>query len=339
MRRLGIAFSLLFLLLVCAGYYTYSKFRNYFQSPGSLSQTKILVIPPGKGLAQIANLLVTEGVIKDSFAFYWGVRLQQKGRQLKAGEYEFPAAISPKQVVDLLISGKVYQHKITIPEGLTTDQILKEIKQSDILSGPISNPPMEGSLLPETYLFMRGDTRQALIERMQKDQNKILDQLWQNRSSDCPFKTKKEAIILASIVEKETALPKERPLIAAVFLNRLQKGMLLQSDPTVTYLLHKQSERPLNQALTKMDLKIKSPYNTYVYKGLPPGPICNPGKASLKAVFHPAPSQALYFVADGSGGHVFSTSLKEHQKNHRKWRKIRLERLKIQRAEANKDKS
>ena len=222
-----------------------------------------------------------------------------------------------------LFQEKVYQHKFTAAEGLTTAQIVEHLSSLTALEGQIQKLPEEGTLLPETYYFSQGDLRQKIIKRMETAQKIFMDRLWRTRPLDSPFQTKTEALILASIVEKETGLPQERPLIAAVFINRLKKGMALQSDPTISYILHKEQGRTLNEGLTKNDLKYSSPFNTYQNRGLPPHPICNPGQASLEAVFKPAPSKALYFVADGTGGHVFSTTLKEHQKNHAKWRKIR----------------
>lgn len=330
MKRLALAFSLVFILLCLLSSLGFYHFSRTFTERGSLSTDRLLSIPQGATLNEISRLLEKEGIIKDAFVFYWGARLKGDGGRLQAGEYEFKAAMSPQDVLALLVSGKVYQHKYTAAEGLTSEKIIEQIKALEPLVGDIARIPEEGALLPETYLFSRGETRQKLVNRMTAARNALLETLWRNRPSQCPFHTQEEAVVLASIVEKETALAQERPLIAAVFLNRLRKQMPLQSDPTVVYVLYKEKAYSLNHGLSKADLGYESPYNTYLHKGLPPTPICNPGKASLKAVFYPALSDALYFVADGTGGHIFSETLKMHQVNHAKWRKIRKELKKEQ---------
>lgn len=325
MKRLLLAFSLLFIVVLGLGYHFFHQFKQEFCAPGSLKISKIVLVPSGVGLNRISEVLAQEGIIRDAFVFLWGVRFQGKARELKAGEFEFQPLVSPEEVMNILISGRTYTYKFTVAEGLTTEEILREIHQIKVLEGDILKLPNEGDLLPETYHFTRGYSRQSLVKRMRESKEAMLENLWKNRSPDCPFKTKEEALIIASIVEKETGLPEERPLIAAVFINRLKKKMMLQSDPTISYILHKEQGRPLNQGLSKEDLKYNSPFNTYLNAGLPPAPICNPGKESLIAVFYPKDSEVLYFVANGKGGHTFSSSLKNHQKNHAHWRKVRKE--------------
>jgi UPF0755 protein len=230
-----------------------------------------------------------------------------------------------REAVALLTSGKTIVHRLTLPEGVMSAEAAALIAAAEPLVGEIGTIPPEGSLLPETYHFSRGDTRSDLIARMQAAQDEVLAELWPTRSDDLPFDTRREAVILASIVEKETGVAEERPLVASVFINRLRKEMRLQSDPTVVYGLT-DGEGPLGRALTRADLEIATPYNTYLIDGLPPGPIANPGRASLAAVLSPAESEYLYFVADGSGGHAFAKTLTQHNRNVANWRKIRRDR-------------
>lgn len=324
-------FGIGIMLTGLVGYGFFKKLEKDFQVPGPLTKAQILDIPSGLGILQIGMLLHEQGIIWDPLPFVWmsrwhtmvKERTHHKKETLKAGEYEISAKASAKEIYEALLSGKVYLHKITVSEGMTSAQIMDLLNGLPTLSGTLCPDLPEGTLLPETYLFPKGESRQALITRMKKAQEDFLDPLWTERSPQCGFKNKHEAIVLASIVEKETALPQERSRIASVFINRLHHQMLLQSDPTVAYVLHKEQGRPLNQGLSKEDLKIESPLNTYRHAGLPPVPICNPGKASLWAVFHPETTTFLYFVADGTGGHVFSSTLTQHVKNHQHWRKIR----------------
>lgn len=221
-----------------------------------------------------------------------------------------------------LVEGDTVVRKVTVPEGLTSTEIVALINEAEGLSGEIESVPPEGSLLPETFHFTYGDPRNALIERMQADMKRLLDGLWEGRAEDLPISTPEEAVILASIIEKETAVAGERPQVASVFVNRLNRGMPLQSDPTVVYALT-DGEGPLGRPLTRQDWKVDSPYNTYANSGLPPGPIANPGRESLEAALQPAETEFLYFVADGSGGHAFAKTLAEHNRNVAKWRRIR----------------
>ncbi len=243
------------------------------------------------------------------------------GSRLKAGEYEFPAKASIDQVLSIITSGRVKTYKLTVPEGWTTQMAVARVTENDVLTGEVAAMPVEGAIMPETYVFRRGLTRQKMLDDMQAAQTKMLDELWSARAVSDTVKTKEQAVTLASIVEKETAIPEERPLIASVFHNRLKQGMRLQSDPTIIYGLVG-GKGKLDRGLTKDDLASDTAYNTYKIDGLPPGPIANPGRASLEAVLNPPDTGYLYFVADGSGGHAFAKTLEEHNANVAKWRAI-----------------
>jgi UPF0755 protein len=260
-------------------------------------------------------------VIRDSLVFAAGVRVYGEERPLQAGEYQFAARVSMRLVMEQMIDGVTVKHRLTIPEGLTSAEIVALVAAAPDLEGSVPAAlPADGSLLPETYFFSKGDTREQLIERMRKGMSDTLAELWPARDGAVPLKTIAEAVTLASIVEKETGLATERPHVASVFFNRLAQGMPLQSDPTVIYALTG-GKGPLGRALLRADLQFASPYNTYANAGLPPGPIANPGRASLEAVLHPASTKDLYFVADGSGGHAFAATLDEHNRNVAAWRK------------------
>jgi UPF0755 protein len=241
---------------------------------------------------------------------------------LKAGEYALEPGMSPAAIMALLKSGKVVLHPVAVPEGLTVHEVLDLLAAADILSGDLPPPPAEGSLLPDTWLVPRGEARTAMVERMRSAMAAELAKVWAARQPDLPLRTPEEVLVLASIIEKETAVPAEYPLVAGVFANRLRRGMPLQTDPTVIYALAK-GKGPLGRELTRADLQLDHPYNTYRIPGLPPGPIANPGRAALAAAVAPAAVDYLYFVADGSGGHAFATTLAEHNRNVAKWRKLR----------------
>jgi UPF0755 protein len=247
-------------------------------------------------------------------------------KPIKAGEYEIPAHISMQALVDLLQSGKVVQRRLTVPEGSTTAEVVEQVRKTEALAGEITLDLKEGDLLPETYFYSRDDTRDGLLSRMKEAMDKTLDEAWRKRAAGLPLVTRREALVLASIIEKETAIPAERPRVAAVYLNRLRRRMKLESDPTVIYGLTG-GKGLLNRDLTRADLMSTSPYNTYMVTGLPPGPICNPGRASIVAATTPAPrDRSLYFVADGQGGHAFAANLLEHNRNVERWRQIQRER-------------
>ena len=314
-----------FIVLVGFGFIlggTVAWFWHAFNAAGPLTEEKIVVIPKGIGTSGIAKVLADAGVIDNPLVFKLGGRLTvADGQPLHAGEFKFPAAVSARGAIRVLIEGKAVLHRLTVAEGLTVSEIYEELAAVPQLDGPLPPPPGEGSLLPETYFFVLGDSRGQMVARMQGDMSAALAELWPTRDPDLPLASPREAVILASVVEKETAKDAERPRIAAVFYNRIKKGMALQSDPTVIFALT-QGKSKLDHALTGSELKTDSPYNTYLVAGLPPGPIANPGLAALKAVLHPAKTKELYFVADGTGGHAFAETLEQHQKNVAKWRKF-----------------
>jgi len=311
--------GLFLLVLVAAGVGGYFVWREMTR-PGPLAEDAVVLFEPGTSVASMADKLHYVGAIRYSELFRATVRLRGDGGALKAGEYEIPAGASINDIIDLLVEGKSILHYLTAPEGRTTQQILRLIAEDETLVGDITVMASEGDLLPETYAFTRGRTRDEMIREMMKAQDAAIDQLWRARAMDLPYTTPEEAIILASIVEKETGVAGERPLIAAVFVNRLKKRMRLQSDPTVIYGIT-QGE-PLGRGLRVSELERATPYNTYVIPGLPPTPIANPGRAAIEAVLNPADSNALYFVADGTGGHVFADTLAEHNRNVAEWRRI-----------------
>jgi UPF0755 protein len=306
-------FTLLLLaLLVGGGAAVIGKSR--FEAPGPLEEEKVVNIPRA-GMMEIADLLKREGVIDEHRLVFIGGVLALKARsELKAGEYVFPKHASVRDVVETIMEGKVVQHQLTIPEGLTSEQIVARLLESDILAGNIKDVPREGSLLPDGYHFNRGFTREQIIRRMRDAQDRLVREAWERRNPDLPLKSPDQLVILASIIEKETGRPEERTRIAAVFANRLKQKMKLQTDPTVIYGLV-YGKGSLGHPLTKSELAQSTPYNTYMIDGLPPGPICNPGRASIEAAANPARTKELYFAADGSGGHAFAETYDQHLKN------------------------
>jgi UPF0755 protein len=312
--------GLLFLVLLVGGG-SVAWFWNAFNANGPLQDETVLVIPKGSGVNAIADLLAKEGVIESALVFKIGVKFFSDNQPLHAGEFRFPTAASPRGAMQVLIEGKSVLHRITFAEGWTVKEIFDVLGQSPLLDGPLPPMPAEGTLLPETYFFVRGDSRGAIVDRMKTNMTDTLNALWAKRDEGIAVETPAEAVILASIVEKETGQKDERARVAAVFHNRLKKGMSLQSDPTVIYAVTL-GKAPLGRDLTYADLKIDSPYNTYVVAGLPPAPIANPGVAALTAVLHPKKTKELYFVADGTGGHAFAETMDGHVKNVAKWRKI-----------------
>ena len=288
--------------------------KQRFEAPGPLTQDKVVNIPRGLGIRDIADLLAREGVIDQPWVFVGGVLVLKARGDLKHGEYRFVKSASLADVVNTIVENKVVQHALTIPEGLTSEQIVAKLLENDALSGQIKEIPREGTLLPETYKFTRGMSREQIIQRMQQAHKRLLAEIWDHRTPDLPIKTPEQLVTLASIVEKETAKPDERSRVAAVFVNRLKNKMKLQSDPTIIYGLTG-GKGSLGRPILKSEIEQPTPYNTYVIDGLPPGPIANPGRASLEAAASPARTKDLYFVADGTGGHVFSDNYAEHQKN------------------------
>ena len=279
-------------------------------------------IEPGQGMTSIARQLKAEDVIHDDTIFRIWARFTGQHTKLRAGEFDIPAHANTQDVLNILQSGKTVVHKITLAEGITVAEALELIDNADGLSGYVSSIPEDGMLLPETYYYSWGDTRDDLVRRMSDAMSDLVREQWDGRPDNFILNSPMELVVLASIVEKETGLAHERPMVAGVFLNRLRKGMRLQSDPTVVYALT-HGQGALGRALTRKDLKTDSPYNTYQIKGLPPKPIANPGRDAILAVMNPAETDALYFVADGTGGHVFARTLEEHNRNVAAWRRFK----------------
>jgi len=288
--------------------------KQRFEAPGPSPEDRIVNIPRGAGIRDIADVLMHEGVIDQPWVFIGGVLVLKAREDLKAGEYQFKAHASLRDVVATIVEGRVVPHQFTIPEGLTSEQIVARLLDDDVLTGNIKEIPREGSLLPDTYNFTRGVTREQMIQRMQQAQQRVVKEIWDRRSPDLPIKTPDQLVILASLVEKETGKPEERTRVAAVFVNRLKQKMRLQSDPTIIYGLVG-GKGTLGRPIMKSEIDQPTPYNTYQIDGLPPGPIGNPGRASLEAAANPARTRELYFVADGTGGHAFAETYEQHQKN------------------------
>ncbi|MFG1461371.1 endolytic transglycosylase MltG [Xanthobacter sp. DSM 24535] len=291
-----------------------------YAAPGPLAAEKNVLIPRGQGARDIAELLERQGVIDNWLLFMVAQQLAHRGQPLQAGEYIFKPHVPLEAVLDAMAEGRVVQHQITIPEGLTTQQIVERLTNSELLTGT-PRMPLEGTLLPETYRVVRGMSRDEVLKRMAADQQKLVRDLWASRSPDLPLRTPQDMVILASIVEKETGKPDERSKVAAVFINRLNRKMRLQSDPTIIYGIVG-GKGVLGRPITRADIVNPTPYNTYAIDGLPPGPIGNPGRDSLAAVANPAKTKDLYFVADGTGGHVFAETLDQHNRNVARWREI-----------------
>ena len=313
-----------------------------FSEPGPLQTDKVVIIERGSTTEDIVETLTREGVVTRP-SLLWAVLLwrdisskfssEGANRRAKSGEYLFRQSASMSEVVDVITSGRSIQHAITIPEGLTSEQIVERLMQNELLTGEIESIPAEGALLPDTYRINRGTSREALIARMASEQRRVLNEIWSRRAKDLPLRNPRELVTLASIVEKETGRADERPRVASVFYNRLEKKMRLQSDPTIIYGIFGGDGKPADRPIYQSDLEKQTPFNTYIIKGLPPTPIANPGRAALEAVANPSRTPDLYFVADGTGGHVFAETLDEHNQNVRRWRKLEAEKA----AEAAKE--
>jgi UPF0755 protein len=294
-----------------------------FTRPGPLAQDTTLIVDRG-GVEQVTRVLADAGVIRHPLVFALAVRLTGAAGRLKSGEYLFPARIAMEDVARLLQSGKTVDRKLVVVEGMTTAEVLRLLTdQAGFTGGPAIAG--EGELMPATYYYKYGDARPWMIQRMREEQRQVVQELWARRAPGLPFATPREAVILASIVEKETGRASERARIAGVFINRLNKGMKLEADPTVAYAASGGQGR-LDRPISKADLAMKHPYNTYLNAGLPPGPIGNPGRAAIAAVLNPDRHDELFFVADGNGGHLFAKTLAEHQKNVQRWRQIEQQR-------------
>lgn len=313
--------KLLLLILLMGSAATVFLYDYAINQPLKISEDTLFLVNKGDSLNKIAQSLQDKKLVNDKYIFILFSKINRIYPQIKAGEYLFNGEFSVKQTAEKLSSGKVYLRKVTFPEGLTSTEIAKILHKENFLSKDEFAAPDEGSILPETYAYMRGDSPEKIIKQAQKAMQNVLEQAWQERDQNLPLQSKEELLILASIVEKETGIGMERAQVASVFVNRLRLGMLLQTDPTVIYALTNGKE-DLNRPLTRKDLSIDSPYNTYKYAGLPPTPICNPGKDAIYAAAHPSETPYLYFVASGNGGHNFATTLSEHNENVRKWREL-----------------
>jgi UPF0755 protein len=318
MRKLGCLILLIALAVAAVLVAT-----NLWVGTGPAERPVAVVVPEGASLARAATELEKAGAIRSASRFRLFARVFGGGGSIKAGEYQIPVGASQKDVLALLEEGKVRQRLVAVPEGYPSIMVHDAIMRADGLTGTVA-VPREGSVLPDSYAYQRGDTRAALVARMQKAMSDYLAAAWAKRRPGIAVTTPEQAIVLASIVEKETGKPSERRTVAAVYGNRLRIGMPLQADPTVIYPITK--GRPLGRRILRSELQAKNGYNTYASPGLPVGPIANPGRASIDAVLDPAQSQALYFVADGSGGHVFANTLAEHNANVAKWYAIRRQR-------------
>jgi UPF0755 protein len=305
-----------------------------FAEPGPLGNDKVVIIERGSSTEDIVDTLTREGVVNRS-SLLWVVLLwrdvsskfgsEATSKRAKSGEYLFRQSASMSEVVETITSGRSIQHAITIPEGLTSEQIVERLKQSELLTGDISGIPAEGSLLPDTYRINRGTSREALLARMASEQRRVLNEIWNRRAKDLPLRNPRELVTLASIVEKETGRADERPRVASVFFNRLEKKMRLQSDPTIVYGLVG-GKATLGRPISRADIDRPTAYNTYTIPALPPGPIANPGRAAMEASANPSRTRDLFFVADGTGGHVFAETLEQHNRNVARWRQIEAQR-------------
>lgn len=312
-------------VIVGAGLVWYGK--REFEKPGPLAADTTFEVKANTSLNAIAFGLEERAIVTDSRIFELGVRANGRDGKLKAGEYAIKAHSTMREIMEILASGKSIMYSMTIPEGWTVTQALAKIAADPVLLGDLPTVmPAEGSLAADTVRFARGMTRAGILDKMASDQKALVEKIWATRAADLPVKDVNEFVTLASIVEKETGVASERPQVAAVFVNRLKKGMKLQSDPTIIYGLFGGAGKPADRPIYQSDIDKETPYNTYVIPGLPPTPIANPGKAALEAVANPANIDALYFVADGSGGHAFASTLEEHNANVEKWRAIEKKR-------------
>jgi UPF0755 protein len=326
MRRLVImgmsGFAVLGLAVMLLGLWAVWTYRG----PGpeaTAGEISSVVLRRGAGLNEIASSLERAGVIRSGAIFKAAAQVTGVARDLKAGEYEFASGASMARVLDDIRAGRVVRHQVTIPEGATSEMVIEMLNAEEALTGLAPTPP-EGTVLPETYDFQRGEDRAAVLQRMMDARDKLLAALWAQRQPGLPVTTPEEAVILASIVEKETGVASERPQVASVFTNRLRKGMRLESDPTIIYGITK--GRPLGRGIRRSELERDTGYNTYLIDGLPPTPIANPGRQSLEAVLNPPRTDDLFFVADGTGGHAFSRTYDEHRANVARWRAIEAQR-------------
>lgn len=324
---LGLLLLIVIGVIIVAGaaWFSWQWLQDEVADAGPAETDTIITLPRGAGLIPIANQLEREGVIEDARIFRIWVTIDGGDRDLQAGEYAIPARSSILDIYEQLREGETLSYPVTVPEGRTSAMIVRILNDSEVLTGEITSTPEEGTLLPETYFVQRGTPRQDVLDRMRADQQALIDQLWPGRAADLPFDTPEEAIILASVVEKETGVASERPLVASVFVNRLRRGMRLESDPTIIYGIT--GGEPLGRGIRRSELdNADNPYNTYFVNGLPPTPIANPGRDAIAAVLNPPDTDYLFFVADGTGGHAFAETYRQHQRNVANWRRIEQER-------------
>ncbi len=319
MRKVGCLGLLIGLAAIVAAFLVVQGWGGSGPAPRTLT----VQVAEGSSLSAAARELERTGAITSASRFRLLARVFGSGEPIKAGEYRIPARTSPSDILKMLQGGKVLQRLVVVPEGYPSVLVHDALARADGLTGSVP-VPAEGSVLPDSYAFQRGDTRASVVARMQKAMREYLAAAWAKRKPGIAVTTPEQAIVLASIVEKETGKPSERRTVAAVYANRLKRGMPLQADPTVIYPITR--GRPLGRRILRSELQAKNGYNTYAEAGLPVGPIANPGRASIDAVLDPAQSNALYFVADGTGGHVFADTLDQHNANVRKWYAIRRQR-------------
>ena len=308
-----------------------------FDRPGLLAQDRTIIIPAGASLSAISRVLERQGVIERPWIFEGGVQISKNAARLQAGEYLFPAGISMRESMELMVQGKAVYHSVTIPEGWTSAQIVERVNADPILVGELPVVPAEGALLPETYNFTRGMTRAEMIAKMRQAQKTALKEVWERRDENLPVKTPQELVILASVVEKETGRADERPRVAGVFINRLQNGWKLESDPTILYGLYGGKAWQRSRTILRSEKNAPNRYNTYQIKGLPPGPIANPGRKAMEAVANPSRTKDYFFVADGTGGHAFAETLDQHNLNVKRWREIEREQREKARKKAEEE--
>jgi UPF0755 protein len=343
-RRSG--FGALLWLAVAAGaigIFAVAFLMSAIGRPGSFQEDRTFIVERGASGAQIADALEQQELVSNALLFRIANRLFGEGETLQAGEYSIPARASVREIVEMLTSGDALQHAVTLPEGVTISGVMRILEQSEVLTGDMPEPPPEGSVLPETYHVQRGMARAVLLQQMREAHDAALAEIWARRQQNLPIATPEELVILASVVERETGVAHERPLVAGVFVNRLRRGMRLESDPTIIYGVCKQfpdrcvdgrlvNAQGQRRTIRQSEIALDTGYNTYRIPRLPPTPIANPGRAALEAAANPAQTNAIFFVADGTGGHAFAVTNAEHERNVARWRQIEAQRLAEQRA-------
>ncbi len=323
---LNFIMTLIVLVTIAAAGTVYYAMTAY-EAKGPLAANTNFIVRNGASIVEIASSLERNKLVSDGRVFRFMSEAYLDDDTLKAGEYEIKAGATMQEIMQLLKSGKSILYSVSLPEGLTVKQMFSRLSADPVLEGDLpAEVPAEGTLRPDTYKFSRGTKRAEIVAQMAAAQKALVDQIWEKRNPDLPITSRDEFVTLASIVEKETGIADERSRVASVFINRLEKNMRLQSDPTIIYGIFGGDGKPADRPILKSDLEKDTPYNTYIIKGLPPTPIANPGRAALEAVANPSRTSDLYFVADGTGGHVFAATLDDHNANVRRWRKIEAEK-------------